>query len=153
MSEEQDRNRNEWAQLTQDHYLRTAQQQTCIPEGYAPVQDRTPTQGYAPAEAQNGYSDYQQTTARPNDTDQSREVNAYMVDDDDIPVEEVCDFVTRQQKRKSKSQAKPKEEQPKSKRAERREKIASHYGGVSATDSPKGLAAWRDGIFQVCYPF
>ena len=136
------------AQLTQDDCLQTQQYQYRVPDGYAPIQ------GYAPSEAQNGYSDYQNPTTSPYETHPTEEDNHYVVEDDDIPEEEVRELVSsRQQKRKSKSRAIPKEEQPKSKRAERREKVAyEHQGGVSATDKPKGLVEWREGVFQYWDP-
>ena len=154
MNNEQYQNRDYWAQLTQDDYVQTHQQQknvpeNDVPEGYAPVRGYAPVQGYAPAEAQDGYSDYQQSTASPFDAHHTQSISTYTVDDDDIPGEEIRDFVSaRPQKRKSKSQAMPKEDQPKSKRAERRKKIAEQQGEVSATDQPKGLVEWREGVFQ-----
>lgn len=139
MNNEQARNRNAWDQIYRNEDL-----ETYVPEGYAPAQ------GYTPIGAQNGYSDYQDSTASPYDTQQTQGENEHTFDDDEIPEEEIRDFVSaRRQKRKSKSRAKPKEEQPKSKRAERREKVANeHHGEVSATDQPKGLVEWRDGVFQ-----
>ena len=153
MSAEQNRNIDEWTQLTQDTYFRSNQQQMYVPEGYAPAQGYGPIQGYAPAEAQNGYSDNQNSTASPNGVHLTQRVNAYKLEDDDIPEGEIRDFVSsRRQSGKSKRPAKPKEEQPKSKRAERRARIANeNQGEVSATDQPKGLVEWREGLFQVRY--
>ena len=141
MSAEQNMNRDEWAQLTQDTYSQSTQQQTYTPEGYAP------------AEAQNSFADYQDSTASPYGDHPTQRVNAYQLEDDDIPEEEIRDFVSsRRQKRKPMSPAKPKEEQPQSKRAERRAKIANeNQGEVSATDQPKGLIEWREDLFQVRY--
>ena len=155
MSDEQDRNRNEWAQFIRGDDFQPPQQQVYVPQGYAAVQGYTPgrhalVQGYAPAETRDWYSDYQDSTASPYSTPQTQETKANAVDDDDTPEEEVRDFVSsRRRKSKSKSQAKPKEEQPKSKRAERREKIAiEHKGEISSTDRPKGRVRWREGVFQ-----
>ncbi|KAM0804758.1 hypothetical protein BDR22DRAFT_885426 [Usnea florida] len=52
----------------------------------------------------------------------------------------------RGQKRKAKSRANPIAGQPKSKRAKRREQIASEHGEVSAADKPKGLVEMREGV-------
>lgn len=144
MSDEQHRNRDEWAQLTQSDYFGPPQQQTYVPEGYAAAER------YAPAGVQNGYSDYQDSVTSPNGTSQAQGMSLCTTDDDDIPEEEVRDFASsRRQEHKFKGQANPKEEQPKSKRAVRREKIANeHQGEVSATDKPKGLVEWRNGVFQ-----
>ena len=152
MAADQDRNRNQWAQLTQDDYFQSVQQQIYSPEGYAPVQEYGPVQGYAPAETQTSYSDYQGSTASPYDTHQTQTVNPYTVDDDDdnIPEEEIRDFVSSQrQKRKSRIRAKPKEDQPISKRGAKRATIAKeHQGEVSSKDTPKGLVELRDGVLK-----
>lgn len=150
MSEEQNQNRNAWAQLSQGDFLPPTQHQTYVREGYPLVQGYAHVQGYAPAEAQTDYSDYQNGTASHSSTHQNQGVNAYRADDDDIPKEEIHEFVSlQQQKRKPRSQAKPKADQPQSKRSERRARIAAeNHGEVSATDKPKGLAEWREGVFQ-----
>ena len=148
MSEEQDRNRYEWAQLFQADYFQALQQapvqQGDVPEWYVPAQDYAPFQGYAPVEAQNGYSDYRNSTASSFETHHNQEVNVHSVNDDDIPEEEIRDFVSkRRQKRKSKK------EQPLSKRAQRRREIAEkHQGEVSASNSPKGLVELREGVLH-----
>ena len=145
----QDRNRNEWAQLTQDDLSQSSQQQTYSPGGYAPVQEYGLVHGYGSAETQTSYSDYQSSTASPYDTHQTQ--TPYTVDDDyDIPGEEVRDFVSSQrQKRKSRSRAKPEEDQPISKRSARRARVAEeHQGEVSSKDTPKGLVELREGVLK-----
>lgn len=149
MNNEQCQNKNEWAELAQGL---SPPQQTYASEDYTPVQGYSP-QGYAPiqghdeAQAPNGYPDYQDSSPSSDGTYQTRDVNAYTVDDDndDIPEEEVRKFVSIRRKRKSKGQAILKKEQPQSKRAKRREKIANEHGEVSAKDGPKGLVESRQG--------
>lgn len=149
MSDEQHWNSNEWAQPTQDDYLQAQYYHYHVPDGYAPVHGYAPVEGQAPSEAQNGYSDYQTSTAGPSGTHLIRDDNSYAVEGDDVSEEEVREFVSsRQQKRKSKSHAMPKAEQPKSKRAHIREKIAADGLEPSAKDQPKGLVEWREGVFQ-----
>ena len=151
MAAEQDRNRNEWAQFTQDDFFQSSQQQTFSPEGYAPVQEYGPVQGYASAETQTSYSDDQGSTASPYDAHQTQTVNPYTVDDDDdIPEEAIRDFVSSQrQKPKSRSRAKPKEDQPVSKRSARRARVAKeHQGEVSSKDTAKGLVELREGVLK-----
>ena len=140
MSHGQNGNRDAWAQVSKGDYLHSKY----VSEGYAPIQ------GYAPADVENGYSDHQGSNGNPNGDGQTQDTNANVIEDDDIPEEEIQEFVSSQrQKRNARSQATPKEDQPRSKRAARRAKIASENNGeVSATDLPKGLVEWRDGIFQ-----
>ena len=145
MRNEQDKNRNEWAQLTQGDYLHSPLQQTYVPEGYAPVQGYapmegySPIQGYAPAGSQDGYPESSNSTESPYSAYRSQGMNTYTIDGD-----EVHDYSSsRRQKGKSKT---PEQEQLKSKRALRREKVAAENGGeVSATDQPKGLVEWYEG--------
>ena len=76
-------------------------------------------------------------------------VQGYAPEDDDIPDEEVRNFVSsRGQKRKTKSRANPIDGQPKSKRATRREQVASEHGEVSAADKPKGIVELREGVLS-----
>ena len=147
MRDEQIRNRNEWAQLTQ--YLISPQQQTYPPEDHAKVQGYAPIEEYAQAWSQDSHSDYAEATISSHGTYQTQEMNTFTVDDD-MPEREVRDSVSsRRQKHKSQNPARPKEEQPKSKRAERREKVArENQCEVSASDRPKGLVEWREGIFS-----
>lgn len=146
MSNDQHWNRNDWTQVTQGDYLPIEHYHYAVPDGYAPVNGYVPVQ----SEAQNGYLDYQISTAGSYGTHPAQEDNNYAVEDDDTPNEEVREFVSpRKQKRKSKSQAMPKEEQTKSKRAQRREKIALDGLEVSAAkDEPKGLVELREGVFR-----
>lgn len=151
-----DQQRNVWAQLSQGDSFQKQQQQYPVPDGYAPVHGYAPVQGYAPSEAQNGSSNYQESSAGYYGTHQTQSDNTHTVDgdddndDEDTSEEDIREFMSsRRQQRKSKSQAVPKKDQPKSKRAELREKIANeNHGEVSATDQPKGLVEWREGIFQ-----
>ncbi len=145
------RNRDEWAHFTQDDFFQSSQQQTYSPEGYAPVQEYGPVQGYSSAETQTSYSDYQGSTASPYDTPRTQTVNPITVDDDeDIPEEAIRDSVSSQrQKGKSRSRAKPKEDQPISKRGARRARVAQeHQGEVSSKDTPKGLVEFREGVLK-----
>ena len=73
----------------------------------------------------------------------------YEAEGDDRSDEEVRNFVTsRGKKRKAKSRANPIDGQPKSKRAARREQVASEHGEVSAADKPKGLVELREGVLS-----
>ena len=73
----------------------------------------------------------------------------YEAEDDDASDEEVRNFVSsRGQKRKAKSRANPIVGQPKSRRATRREQVASEHGEVSAADKPKGLVKLREGVLS-----
>ena len=73
----------------------------------------------------------------------------YEAEGDDGFNEEVRNFVSsRGKKRKAKSRANPIDGQPKSKRATRREQIASEHGEVSAADKPKGLVELREGVLS-----
>ena len=73
----------------------------------------------------------------------------YESEGDDGLDEEVRNFVSsRGRKRKAKSRAKPIDGQPKSKRAIRREQVASEHGEVSAADKPKGLVEFREGVLS-----
>ena len=144
MHNDQDGNRNEWAQITQGDWLQSSRQQTYVPEGYAPVQGYAPVEGYfpvhgyVPAGSQDGYSDSLDSTRSPYSAYQSQEVIAYAIDED-----EVGDVAPSQrQEHNSKS---PKQDQLKSKRTLRREKVAAEHGEVSATDQPKGLVEWHEG--------
>lgn len=144
MRNEQDSNWSEWAQLTQGDYLQSSQQQIYVPEGYAPVQGYAPVEGYssvegyAPAGSQYDHLESSYSIGSPYSAHQSQEVSTYAIDGD-----EVRDVVpSRRQKRNSKS---PKEDQLKSKRTLRREKVAAEHGAVSATDQPKGLVEWHEG--------
>lgn len=150
MNDDQARNRDAWDQIYRN--------EDYFPEGYAPAQ------GYDPVEARNGYSDNQGSTTKPyhqtqgvdeySDSETSAtssygsQQNASTADDNGIPEEEIREFVSsRRQKHEVKSRAKPKEGQPKSARAQRREKVASENNGeVSATDQPKGLVEWHEGV-------
>ena len=71
----------------------------------------------------------------------------YEPEDDDGSDEEVRNFVSSR-KRKAKSRANPIDGQPKSKRARRREQVASEHGEVSANDKPKGLVELREGVLS-----
>ena len=144
MRNEQDSNRNEWAQLTQGDYLQSSQQQIYVPEGYAPVQGYAPVEGYssvegyAPAGSQYGHLESSYSTGSPYSAHQSQEVSTYAINGD-----EVRDVVpSRRQERNSKG---PKEDQLKSKRTLRRQKVVAEHGAVSATDQPKGLVEWHEG--------
>ena len=70
----------------------------------------------------------------------------YQPENDDGSDEEVRNFVSS---RKRKSRANPIDGQPKSKRATRREQIASEHGEVSAAaDKPKGFVKLREGVLS-----
>ena len=77
-------------------------------------------------------------------------VHGYEVEDGDGSDEEVRNIVSSQgRKRKAKSRANPVDGQPKSKRAKRREQVASEHGEVSAAaDKPKGLVELREGVLS-----
>ena len=77
-------------------------------------------------------------------------VQGYEVEDDDGSDEEVRNIVSSQgRKRKAKSRANPVDGQEKSKRAKRREQVASEHGEVSAAaDKPKGLVELREGVLS-----
>ena len=147
--DEQNRNRNVWAQLTQGNYVPPPQEQSYVLEGYTPAQGYASIPGYAPEGAHDGHSDYEGSTLSHHGTPQSQGLETNTSENDDIPEEEVHNFVSSQrEKRKSKTQAQPKEEQPKSRRAQLRQKIVSEHGEVASNDSQKGLVEWRDGVFQ-----
>ncbi len=164
MRGEQDQNRDEWAQLSQDKYLESSRQNQHVPEGHTSIQGYmpdgyasaqesstvhgfSPIQGYVPVRAPNGHPDYPSSTAGLNDCNLDDDGD---YDDDETPGEETYDPISsRRRKGKSKTPAKSKEEQPKSRRAELRERIAKeHQGAVSATDNVKGLVEWHEGVFM-----
>ena len=130
-------NKDDWDRIFRINFPETPQ------EGYTPVQ------GYIPAVAQNEV-DSQNLTAAFQSTHQSKEANAYTIDNDenDEPKEEVRNSKSSRRQSKRKSQAKPLPEQAKSKRAELRERVADENNGeVSATNTPKGLVEWHEDVF------
>lgn len=149
MGHEHDQHRNEWSPLTQGPYFQSHHQQDYAPEVYAPVEGYSPVQGHSPAGSSSEYSNYTDSCRSSYGSPETEELNTFTDDDDDISEEETRNVTsTRRQKRKSKT-AQPKKEQPKSRRAIRRERVASENNGeVSATDNPKGLVEWQEGVFK-----
>ena len=144
MGHEQEQNRNEWTFLDQKNYFQSPQQQMYYPEGnpqgYAPVQDYT-------SGSQGDYSEYSDSTR----TSDGSSRNSNTVDKEETSEHKVQEFVsTRRQKGRSKAATRPKKQQPKSKRAQLREKIAKENHGevASGTDAAKGLVEWQEGIFR-----
>ena len=155
MNNDQARNRNSWNKIYQNEY-----HDDYVPEGYAPPQ------GYTSVGGQNGYSDYQNSTINPYGAHQTQQVSEYSdseasatnsygthqtastVNDDEIPKEEIREFVSSRKSRAKAKEAEPKNKQPKTARGQRREKVANENNGeVSATDAPKGRVEWREGVF------
>ena len=153
MKTEQDQNRNDWAYLAQDDYVQPFQEQRNVAEshtpvyGYAQEQEHFPVGGFVPAGSLGSYSDSPGSYISPYSTHETQGTNLYSIDD--VPEQEVGDFASpRPRKRKSRAPARPKMEQPQSKRALLRIKVARENNGeVSATDQPKGLVKFDGGVF------
>lgn len=129
---EQDQNRNQWVQLTQDNFLQEFQDQAFVPEDYSSIQNYDSVNGYFPVQEDTPTGSH------------------YSMDDDAVLEQEARDFAaSRRQKRHQRKEAKPKQEQRKSNRQIRRQQVAAeNQGEVSATDQPKGLVEWRQGVLR-----
>ena len=154
MPNEQNRNRNDWAQLTQGDDFTAFQQQTYVPGGYArvsiyaPSEGYFPTQGYALAGSYDGYAESSNSYINPYSAHESQGMGSKGIVADDVPEQEVGDIIPPQpKKQKSRVPARP-EASDSSRRALMRAKIANEHGDVSATDQPKGLVEWREGVFM-----
>ena len=159
MPNEQNRNRNEWAQLTQGDDFAALQQQTYVPGAYAPVPSYAPSVGYFPAQgyalagSYDGYAESSNSYISPYSAHESQRMSSKGIDADDIAEQEVGDIISPQlQKRKSRAPAR-REAKPRSKRSILRERVArENHGEVSANDQPKGLVEWREGILKYWDP-
>ena len=157
MPNEQNRNKNEWAQLTQDDDFAAFQQQTYVPGAYAPVPSYAPSGGYLPAQEYalagsfDGYagSSNSYEYMPPYSAHESQRMSSNIIGADDIPEQKVGDIISPQpQTRKSRTPARS-EAKPRSRRSLLRERVAlENHGEVSATDQPKGLVEWRHGVFM-----
>ena len=149
MPNKQNKNKNEWAQLTQGGDYAAFQQQPYVTGGYAPSERYLPTQGYAPTGSYDGYVGPSNLYNNPYSARMSQGMSSSSIDADEIPEQEVGNIISRKpQKRKSRASARP-EAKTRSRRSILRERIArENHGEVSATDQPKGLVEWRGGVFM-----
>ena len=127
MCEEEDQNRNEWAQLGKGEFPQSTQQHGYVLNGYA-------------SGAHSEGSDYSDSNASSYGSSKAQGSSDYDGDHGDIPEEEVREFV--------KTPTQPKQGQPKSKRSQRREKVMKENGDVGSSDLPKGLVEWQEGVFM-----
>ena len=159
MSNEQNKNRNEWAQLTQDDDFAAFQQQTYVPGGYARVPSYAPTQGYFPAQgyalagSYDGYAEPSNSYISPYSAYRSQGMGSNSIDADDIAEQKVDDIISPQSQERKPRVSASSEAKPRSKRSVQRERVArENHGEVSATDQPKGLVEWREGVLKYWDP-
>ena len=145
MGNGQEKNRNKWTGLNHGSSVQPPQKQTYTSEGYP--QGYASAEGYTSEESQDDYSEYSVSTRNSDDNSQKSD----FIDNEDVSEQEVQELVSsRRQRREFKSATKPEKQQPKSKRAQLRERIAKDNDGEvsSGTDAPKGLVEWHDGVFK-----
>ena len=152
MSNENNHNSNDWVQLTQDNFFEAFQQQDQLPEdydlgqSYDTIHGYLPVQEYTPSGSQDGYSDSSDSYLNTHNAHHAQQTNVESINDNAIPEQEVRNDPAPRRRRRTRAQ--PKGEQPKSQRAKRREEVAlENNGEVSSKDSPKGLVEWREGVF------